>query len=438
MKLGMEQPMRLGRCETDREALQAVQLQKLRAMLTEVLSRNAFYRRKLGSCALPRSLEDLASWPFTTKQELLADQQTASPYGTNLTYPLARYVRLHQTSGSTAQPLRWLDTSESWQWILQCWQRIFAIVGLRASDRLFFPFSFAPFLGFWAAWDAASRCGWFVLPGGGMNTLARVRAVLDHGISVVFCTPTYALHLLEVARREGIDLADSAVRMLIVAGEPGGSWPHVRQRIEQGWQARVFDHTGMTEIGPLGIECPENPLGVHLLETECIPEVIDPETGCRVPAGVEGELVLTNLGRWGSPLIRYRTGDRVIADPEPCPCGRIWLRLKGGILGRQDDLVAVRGAKIYPAALDDVLRKFAEVGEYRVTVSAQGELSELLLEIEPAEARCMDSPEDRQQLAERICKEVQATFLIKPRIAIVPVGSLPRHELKARRWRKLI
>ncbi|MCS7166870.1 MAG: AMP-binding protein [Gemmatales bacterium] len=421
--------------QTDREALRAWQLERLRAMLTEILLRNRFYQRKLGQFPLPRSLDEMSAWPFTTKDELLADQRQHPPYGSNLTYPVARYVRVHQTSGSTAQPLRWPDTPENWEWLMQCWRWIFQVVGLRAGDRLFFPFSFGPFLGFWAAWDAAVRGGWFVLPGGGMTSVARLRAILEHRITVIFCTPTYALHLLEVARREGLTLQDSAVRLLIVAGEPGGSVPHVRQRIEQGWQARVFDHTGMTEIGSLGIECPENPGGVHLLETECIAEVIDPSTSKPVPAGVEGELVLTNLGRWGSPLIRYRTGDRVLVDPQPCPCGRIWLRLQGGILGRFDDLVVVRGVKIYPSALDEVLHRFPELVEYRVTWRSDQVTESFLIEVEPSTHELADGPA-AMQWAERIAQEVKSVFLVNPTVLVVAPGSLPRYELKARRWRK--
>ncbi|MCS7160763.1 MAG: AMP-binding protein [Gemmatales bacterium] len=420
--------------QTNREMLSAWQLERLCAMLSEVLPRNRFYRRKLGSMVRPRSLAELYAWPFTTKQELLADQQQHPPYGSNLTYPVSRYVRVHQTSGSTAQPLRWLDTPENWEWLMHCWRWIYRIVGLRAVDRLFFPFSFGPFLGFWAAWDAAARSGWFVLPGGGMSSVARLRTIVEHRITVLFCTPTYALHLLEVAQREGISLSDSAVRFLIVAGEPGGSVPHLRNRIEQGWRARVFDHTGMTEIGALGIECPENPGGVHLLETECLAEVIDPETGQHVPAGVEGELVLTNLGRWGSPLIRYRTGDRVVVDPQPCPCGRVWLRLRGGILGRLDDLIVVRGAKIYPSALDEVLRRFPELVEYRVTWRNDRGTESFVIEVEPSTHDLAQGPA-AQRWAERISQEIKSVFLVRPTIQVVSPGALPRYELKARRWR---
>src|SRR5262249_16838586 len=162
-----------------------------------------------------------------------------------LTYPLARYCRLHQTSGTSGRPLRWLDTAESWDWLLDCWDAFYRIVGLWPDDRLFFAFSFGPFLGFWTAFEAAARRGPPCLPGGGMSSVARLRFLLDHEVSVVHCTPTYALRLAEVAREEGIDLAAAPVRMLIVAGEPGGSIPATRGQIEAAWGAHVFDHNGL-------------------------------------------------------------------------------------------------------------------------------------------------------------------------------------------------
>src|SRR5262249_10659580 len=152
------------------------------------------------------------------KAELCADQQAHPPHGEGLTYPLDRYCRLHQTSGTSGQPLRWLDTRESWEWALSCWDAMFPMVGLRQGDRLFFPFSFGPFLGFWPAFEAAVRQGYFCLPAGGMSSDARLRLMLENDITVVFCTPTYAQHLAEVAHQEGFDLARSKVRALIVAG----------------------------------------------------------------------------------------------------------------------------------------------------------------------------------------------------------------------------
>jgi phenylacetate-CoA ligase len=199
--------------------------------------------------------------------------------------------------------LRWLDTAESWAWFKKCWRTIYAAEGITAADRLFFPFSFGPFVGFWAAFETAAEMGCFCLPAGGMSTLARLHHLLDHRATAICCTPTYALRMAEVAREAGLELAGSAVRALIVAGEPGGCIPETRARIETAWRARVFDHTGMTEIGSCSFECLERPGGVHVNETEFIPEVVNPETGEPVPLGESGELVLTNLGRIGSPLI---------------------------------------------------------------------------------------------------------------------------------------
>ena len=406
-----------------------LQADRLRALIYEILPRNRFYARKFAQAGLDAAAvqtpADLARLPFTTKAELLADQADHPPYGTGLTYPVSRYCRLHQTSGTLGRPLRWLDTAESWDWVLICWQAIFAIVGVGPGDRLFFPFSFGPFLGFWAAFEAAARLSCLRLPGGGMSSSARLRFLLDNEATVVLCTPTYALRLADVAREEGIDLASAPVRMLIVAGEPGGSIPATRARIEAAWGARVFDHSGMTEIGALGIECPESPAGLHLLETDCLVEVVRPDSGTPVAAGEVGELVLTNLGRWGSPLLRYRTGDLVRVDPRPCPCGRPFVRLEGGILGRTDDMIHVRGNNVYPSALEAVIRRFPAVVEYRVEVDQSGPLGVLRVEIEPAD--------DGRELAEQVGRAIRDELLFRAEVRAVPPGTLPRFDMKARR-----
>src|SRR5262245_39419225 len=331
----------------DRPALEQLQQRRLRALLDEVLPRNRFVARQFADAGLAaadvRTPADLRRLPFTTKADLVADQHAHPPYGTGLTYPPTRYFRLHQTSGTSGRPLRWLDTPQSWSWMLDCWEAKYRVAGLGGEDRFFFPFSFGPFLGFWTAFEAAVRRGWMSLPGGGMGTSARLRFLLDHRVTVVLCTPTYALRMAEVAREEGLDLAGSPVRALIVAGEPGGGIPATRQRLETAWGARVFDHSGMTETGPMTAECVANPGGLHVLENHYVAEVIDLKTQKPAPPGELGELVVTNLGRVGSPVLRYRTGDLVRVDPRPCPCGRSLLRLDGGILGRTDDMIYLRG-----------------------------------------------------------------------------------------------
>ncbi len=417
--------------DLDRPALAALQSDRLRALIQAVLPGNRFYARKFETAGV-RAAEistpaDLARLPFTTKEEILADQAAHPPYGDIHGLPREKYIRLHQTSGTSGRPLRWLDTLESWRWLLGCKEKMFRIIGLRPGDRLFFPFSFGPFLGFWTGFDAATRLGYLCMAGGGMSSAARLRFMLDNEATVVFCTPTYALRLAEVAVEEKIDLPNSPVRCLIVAGEPGGSIPATRTHIEQAWGARVFDHTGMTEIGTLGIECLEQPGGLHIVESDYVVEVIDPATGRLLPPGERGELVLTNLGRWGSPLIRYRTGDLVRVDPRPCPCGRVLARLDGGILGRTDDMIHLRGNNIYPSTLEAIIRRFPEVAEFRLEVDHSQALADLRITLEPTETRFAAVIHDSVE------KAIRDELLFRAEVLVVEPGTLPRFEMKAKR-----
>ena len=393
---------------------------RVRALLTEVASGNPFYARKLAGW----DGRDLAAVPFTTKPELVADQVGHPPYGTNRTYPFARYCRLHQTSGtSSGRPLRWLDTPESWDWMLGNWRAIFAGLGLRPDDVFFFPFSFGPFLGFWTAFEAAAGDGYLVLPGGGLTSTARLRFLLEHRATVVCATPTYALHLAELAAAEGIDLAGSPVRLVIVAGEPGGSIPATRARIEAVWGARVIDHYGMTELGPVAAETIDRPGTLVVLEDRYVAEVLEPDGTAPAAEGAVGELVLTNLGRTGSPLIRYRTGDVVKARRDAD--GR--LLLDGGILGRTDDMIHVRGNNLYPAAIEAVVRRFPDVAEFRLVVDRSGPLADLSVEVEPVGDRPAGG------LADAVARAIRDDLLFRVPVTAVPPGSLPRYEMKARR-----
>jgi phenylacetate-CoA ligase len=419
-------------------------MSRFRELLREILPRNRFYARKYAALDLPpedfRSPEDLHRLPFTTKAELVADQQEHPPYGHILTYPLERYSRMHQTSGtSSGRPLRWFDTRESWEFIVDCWRISFPYMGLTARDRLFFPFSFGPFIGFWSAFEAASREGLLCLPGGGMTSTARLRFLMEHEVTVVCCTPTYALHLAELAAQEGIDLASSAVRALIVAGEPGGAIPATRQRIESVWGARVFDHYGMTEVGPVAVECVDTPRTMAIIEPQHIAEVIEPNGNEPAAGGEIGELVLTNLGRWGSPLIRYRTGDLVRArnaergtrnqeaKSSAFRVPRSELLLEGGIVGRTDDMIHLRGNNLYPGAIEAVVRRFPEVAEFRVVVDQSGPLADLRIEVEPVAGAAAVG------LAEVVSRAIRDELLFRVEVAAVPPGTLPRFELKARR-----
>lgn len=414
---------------TDRKQLERTQLERLRAMLDPVLRHNSFYRAKLAPAGLRqaaelRDLDALRRLPFTTKAELSADQEAHPPFGTNLTEPLEHYVRMHQTSGTTGQPLRCLDTVESWAWWGRCWTTVYENAGVTAADRIFFAFSFGPFIGFWSAFEGARGLGAMTLAGGGMTSLQRLHAIIDNQATVLVCTPTYALHLAEVARSEGLDLATSAVRVTIHAGEPGANIDATRRRIESAWGARCFDHAGATEVGAWGFECDQRS-GLHLNEEEFIGEIIDPASGA---AADEGELVLTNLGRAGMPVIRYRTGDKVVADRRPCDCGRPFVRFRGGVVGRIDDALIIRGVNVFPSAIENIVRRFDEVVEFGVDVYRRSELDEIELRIE---LRAGDGETVARALSGALREALQLRALVVP----VAGGTLPRFELKARRFR---
>src|SRR5712691_10686268 len=359
-------------------------LARLQLGLSRILPHNRFYQEKLfGSqeTITIERLEDLSRLPFTTKQEFVADQEAHPLFGSNLTYPLSDYIRLHQTSGTTGRPLKILDTQESWDWWADCWTSVYQAADVTRDDIVFLAFGFGPFIGFWSAYEGAKRLGALTVPGGGMDSLQRLRALQEIGATVLVCTPSYALHLAEVAQEHGMEMSDSSVRVTIHAGEPGTSIPATRERIQRAWGASAYDHAGMTEMGAYGFACSQQQ-GLHVNEGEFIAEILDLHIGQPVQEGQVGELVLTNLGRWGSPALRYRTGDLVRHGGYSCACGRTFLLLPGGVLGRADDMLIVRGVNVYPSALADVLHRFPEVAEYRVIVTKEGTMDEIALQVE--------------------------------------------------------
>lgn len=407
-----------------RELIETHQLARLQVGLQRILPRNAFYTRKFlhyQDTLTLDSLKDLGSLPFTTKHELVDDQTRNPAFGNNLTYPLNHYVRLHQTSGTTGRPLKVLDTQESWDWWADCWTAVYGGADVTRDDIVYLAFGFGPFIGFWSAYEGAKRLGALTVPGGGMDSLQRLRAMQEVGATVLVCTPSYALRLAEVAQEHDIDLSSFAIRATIHAGEPGASIPATRQRIEQIWHARTYDHAGMTEMGAYGFSCSEQQ-GIHINEGEFIAEIISPSTGGPTQPGEVGELVLTNLGRWGYPALRYRTGDLVRHGGYTCGCGRSFLHLPGGVLGRADDMLIVRGINVYPSALADILHRFPEVQEYRIIVTRPGIMDEITLQVE-----C--PPE----LVPNIEEELHLALSLRVPIEAVAIGSLPRFEMKARR-----
>ena len=410
--------MRSETAQASEDAVRALQLKKLRAGLRQVLKSNPFWRGRLHDVT---GWDDFERLPMTTKADLLADQAANPPFGTDLTFPLEDYTRLHQTSGSSGdQPLRWLDTQHSWDWWLRIWaDHVYQAAGVTPADRVFFAFSFGPFIGFWSAFGGAERLGAMAISGGAMTSEQRIRTIRDLGATVLLSTPTYGMRMVEKAAELQLDLASSDIRLTIHAGEPGASIPSTRSAIEAAYRAITFDHTGMTELGPTGHSCTQRD-GIHLIESEFIFEVVD----AKGRPALEGELVATNLGRWGSPLFRYRTGDQVSLSREPCSCGSLFVKVVGGIRGRVDDMFTVRGVNLYPSQVEDIVRRHTVVREFVIERRTVKRMDEVVLVVEMAVA---NAPTDRLEADLRQALGVRITC------RVVPAGTLPPSELKARR-----
>ncbi len=423
----------------DRAALARLQLEKLNRLLASVRANNDFYQRKMADCpAQLESLDQLAELPLTCKDELQpADGET---FAVNRTYPVDHYVRFFQTSGTRGRPLAVLDTAEDWEWWLECWQYVLDAAGVSAKDRVLLAFSFGPFVGFWSAFDALVLRRALVLPGGGLNSLGRIDLIRRTQATAVFCTPSYALRLAHVAAEHKINLAHLSVEKLIVAGEPGGSVPAIRERIEREWGARVFDHSGSTEVGPWGFNDAAR-RGVHVNEAEFLPEFYSVETGRAAQQGELSHLILTTLGRSGAPIIRYRTGDLVrpvwpgeqarndvrekessLGEREKMVCNNFVL-LDGGVLARADDMMIVRGVNVFPASVEQILHSFPEVVEYRMTARRRNEMDELVIEVE-----------DHLMQPQRIAEELLLRLGLKTEVRCVSAMSLPRFEGKGERF----
>ncbi len=403
-----------------RAQLQEMQLARLNELLAQILPHHPFYGEKLDGLELPLAdLSAVSQLPLTAKDELLPDSPTRPTR--QLTWPVERYVRFHQTSGTRGRPLMVLDTAADWAWWIDTWQYVLDAAELTAADRVMMAFSFGPFIGFWSAFEAVTARGCLALPGGGMSSLARLEMIRTAQATALFCTPSYALHLLDVAHQHGIHAGKLPIRAIIVAGEPGGSIPAIREKMEQGWQAQVIDHSGATEVGPWGYQDPTG-RGIRIIETEFLPEFVP--LGRETPGEEEPvmELVLTNLGRVGCPVIRYRTGDLVRPkwdDGEQTG----FVLLEGGVLGRTDDMMIIRGVNIFPSSVEQILRSFPEIVEYRLTAFKRGEMDQLQVEVE-----------DRLGQPQRVAAELRVLLGLNVEVQSVELGSLPRFEGKGKRF----
>jgi phenylacetate-CoA ligase len=416
-----------------RDEIAMLQFQKLETLLKKVYTSNPFYQKKFGHLGITfseiRSIDDLHKLPFTVKREFEEDQEKHPPFGTNLTEPLENYVQYHQTSGTTGKPLKFLDTKESWEWRGRVACTILKGAGVKRGDRILLPFNFGPYTAFWIMYEGAYQLGALIIPTGGWNSLQRLECIIENKVTVIPTTPSYALILADTANEHQIDIASSSVRILMLSGESGALVPGIRDKLQKLWNAQCFDYIGLTEVGTWGFQCAEEPNGVHILESEFIAEIMDPETGIPVEKGEVGELVLTNLGRPCMPAIRYRSGDLVKVRKGICPCGRTFRVLQGGVLGRKDEMIIIRGVNVFPNVLANIVESHIQPGDdYQIEAYKEAGVDEVAIKLEIREE------ERREALQRAIQDEIKRKLNLRVGVELVPKGTLPKFDYKAKRF----
>jgi phenylacetate-CoA ligase len=417
-----------------RETMRAYQLERLKVQIAHAYANSVFYRRKFDEHHVTpddlQTLDDLRKFPFTTKEELKRDQHEHPLYGTVTAVPPEKCLRLHFTSGTTGRPVHVLDTREDFEGFVRSYARGLYGMGIRPEDVVVCAFGYGPWIGFWSGFYAAQDVGCLVIPVGGLSTEQRLDILETYGVTVLGCTPSYALHLAETARRLGRDLSRLKIRITWHTGEPGAAIPSTRDQIREAFGARVCDLPGLTEIAAWGFSCEAESGLDHVHEDYVYPEVLDPETDRPVGPGEVGELVFTSLYRQALPLVRYRTRDMVRVADRACPCGRTLFSIEGGVIGRLDDMKKIRGVIVYPTQIEEVVRRFSEVQEFQIRIWRRDHLDEVTVRVDTGRAL----GEVREgELTGRLEEELRRALGIRVGVEVAEPGSLPRFDHKARR-----
>jgi phenylacetate-CoA ligase len=421
-------------------ARDALILAKLRHQVRYAWERSPFYRRKWTAAGVgPDALDDLADlarFPVVQKTELREAQGAHPPFGDYLCIAPGEVARIHGTSGTTGRPTVFGIGRDDWQRTGEAHARILWGAGVRSGDRVLICSFFSLYVGSWGALAGCERLGATAFPfGAGIagQTLAAVQWARDLAPTAFYGTPSYALHFAETARREGIDPRALGFRILFFSGEPGAGIPATKRLIEETFDGICVDMGSMAEMTPwmTNAEC-RHRTGMHLWQDLVYTEVCDPETYRPVPYGAEGTPVYTHLERTSQPMIRLVSADRARWVANHCPCGRTYPRLPHGLYGRFDDMLIVRGENVYPSAIEDTLRAIEGFGgEFRVIVSRRETMDELLVRAEYAGGH--GDPRAREALSALMRERLRARLGVRPVIELVPEGTLPRTEFKARR-----
>ncbi len=423
------------------EKLRGLQLRKFQRIFKWAWERSKFHRRLYDDAGVRpediRTLSDIRRAPKVEKSMMQAIQRKPPfPYGDALCVPLEDVVEFRQTSGTTGQPVYQPDTWQDWEWWSECWAFILWAQGYRPGDRVFIPFGYNVFVAFWAGHYAAEKIGCEVVPGGVLNTQARILKIQELEATALMGTPTYMLGMAETAKNKmGIDPAALTINKITCAGEPGAGIPGTKGRLEAAWGAKVYDHAGATEIGAWSYECAAQPGGIHVNEAFFLVEIEDVDTGEIIEEpGRWGKMIITALDRIAQPCIRFDSKDMVEWADAPCPCGRTFRILRGGVRGRADDITKVKGVLLSPAAIEEVVRTQEGLGdEYEVIVDKLGDMDRIKLKVELApgyETR-------RADVEARLKDDLRLKTNLGYRLEFYDFGKLPRYDVKARRFKDL-
>jgi len=425
-----------------REKLQALQVKKFRRIMAWAYEHSKFHRRLYEEAGVEpgdiRTMADVAKVPKVEKSMMREIQKKEPyPYGDMLCVPLEEVTEFRQTSGTTGQPVYQPDTWQDWEWWAEAWAYILYAQGYRASDRVFIPFGYNIFVAFWAGHYGAEKVGCEVVPGGVLNTEARILKMQELKATAMMATPTYVLGMADTARKKlGIDPAkDLTIERITCAGEPGASIPATKKRMEEAWGAKVYDHIGATEIGAWSYECQEQPGGLHVNEGLFLVQLEDTETGEIIEdPGKPGKMVITAFDRIAQPCIRFDSKDIIVWHEDRCGCGRTYRMIRGGVIGRADDITKVKGVLLAPTAIEEVVRGIPELSdEYEVTVSKRGDTDDISLKVElqpEAEGR-------KDQVLTILNDHLRVKTNLRYNISFHAYGSLPRYDVKARRFKDL-
>jgi len=421
--------------------LKRLQLEKFKGIFQWAYDRSRFHRRLYDEAGIKpqdiQTFDDIRQVPKVEKAMMQGIQRKAPfPYGDALCVPLEEVAEFRQTSGTTGQPVYQPDTWEDWEWWAECWSYILWAQGYRAIDRVFIPFGYNVFVAFWAGHYAAEKLGCEVIPGGVLDTQARILKIQELQATALMGTPTYILGMADTARNKmGIEPSGLGISKITCAGEPGASIPSTKHRMEAAWDAKVYDHAGATEIGAWSYECQEQSGGIHVNEACFLVEIEDIETGAIIEEpGRQGKMVITALDRMAQPCIRFDAKDVIMWSEEPCPCGRTFRLIKGGVLGRADDITKVKGVLLAPTAIEEVVRSISGLGdEYEVIVDKKGDIDRVKLKVEllPDQANRVKAIETN--LKDQLRLKTNLGY----KLEFHTYGTLPRYDVKARRFKDL-